>query len=266
MKKFKFLAAVFTLLAMILTTVPAVKTYAATPDTWTICFDTNRGEWTYKLNGEGTGHWELYYFYNDFKDGDKLVVDGANATKGVTVDLNKRVSELAFATAQTGIVNASYVDYVYSLSGAIGVVNGNVGKASVTDDATLQINGNAKEVYAKKADGSGAHANVNVSGTVDYAEVAQAATGLAAMPAYNFATGSFSLINDSIYLQTATDKYSTTGTAPSSSRTSGSTDSDKELDSVPKTGGFDFTVVFFAIGFVFMIGAIVCSKKMYRNE
>ena len=266
MKKFKFLAAVFTLLAMILTTAPAVKTYAATPDTWTICFDTNRGEWTYKLNGESTGHWELYYFYNDFKDGDKLVIDGANATKGVTVDLNKKVSELAFATAQTGIVNATSVDWAYSLSGAVGVVNGNVTKASVDDNATLQINGNAKEAYAKKADGSGVHANFNVSGTVDYAEVAQAATGLAAMPAYNFAAGSFSLTNDSIYLKTSTDKYSTTGTAPSSSQAAANQDSGKELDSVPKTGGFDFTVVFFAIGFAFMVGAIVCSKKMYRSK
>ena len=263
----KLLAAVFALAAMLtLAVTPVMQVNAATPDTWTVFYDTDRGDWSYKLNGERKDHWELYYFYLDFKDGDKLVVDDGGSTERITLDVNKKISELAIATNPFSTINATGVDYVYALPGAAGIVNADVTKASVANDVTLQINGNVKELYAKDADGNCVHANVGIMGTVDYAEVAQYGKGLAALPAYNFAAGAFSLNNSEIYLQTSADKYSTTGSAPSQATAAESTSTSqpantKELDAVPKTGGFDYTPVFFTIGLAFLFGGIAVSRR-----
>ncbi|MCR5753566.1 MAG: hypothetical protein K6G30_01970 [Acetatifactor sp.] len=261
MKRMRFLTAVFAVAVMvILALTSALTASAAAPDTWTVYYDKDKGEWAYLLNKEHVEHWELYYFYEGFKDGDKLVVDGADATQSLTLDMSKRISELAFSTPQTCVVNAPGVDYVYSLQKSVGILNADAVKAAVFEDATLQINGNVKEFYAKAADGTGVHANAYVSGTVDYAEVTQYKRGTAALPAYNFEAGSFSLKKDTIVLATPADKYSINGTVPSQSA-SVENASAKELDAVPKTGGFDYTPVFFMLSFVFLAGGVACSRR-----
>lgn len=215
MKFFQKMRKLVTLLAAaaILVGLPAfcfLRTSAASPLTYAVKYLPDRGEWRYQSGtstfDESKNHRELYYLYQELREGDLVVVYNDSTTAPPALKLgNKRLSNLTVtATKSFTIVYSGDVDECYLLGGAFSAINAKVTNAYVYDTVLSNFNRNVTNLFIYPENRP--TATIGCGGTVDQLNVVSRTTGEVFYCLYDFRAGSF-LMTDGI-LKTDKSKYS----------------------------------------------------------
>ena len=226
-------------------------------------------EWRFQPNypwDDTVQHRELYYMYQNFKDGDKVVIIDS-ADKKLELELDKNISNLTVQRASQVIVTAPYVEESYILGGAVAAINADINKAYVYDNAIVNFNKNVQylEVLTDRTDTALA-ANIGVTGQVAHAYAHEGENVV--FDIYDLKAGKFSIVNggfniaDGNYTKTATSSTVVTAPAQTPAATTTTTPSAAdELDDVPKTG--DVVTYYWMLGLAAacMVGGLYLKKK-----
>lgn len=226
---------------------------AAEPVTYCVKYLANDGQWRYMEGSswtEGGYHRELYYLYEAIKDGDSIVIDGANP--GFVLEVPVRLKNVTLLHGAAAVVTASSIDECYILRDSVGAINGNVTTAYVYDNGTCTFNNNVGTLTILNdsflVNDTLLHGTVTVNGTVDHL-IGKDNIQLH-YEHYNFAAGKLVITNGDVKTDAA--YYSNTPSGTSSTQTTttqstpSSTDSGDEYDDVPKTG--DSSLIFWLLG------------------
>ncbi len=222
------------------------------------------GSWNYQPNypwDDEVQERELYYMFQEMKDGDKLVISDWSDQLELTLD--KKLSNVTIEGCSYGIITAPAFENVYVLNGSKVAFNGDVNGAYVYEESIVNFNNNVNylEVNAKFP----LKANVRVLGTVNHLKAQD--TEEVHYEFYNFAAGRLSieegkLKTDDEYYSSAPVAESTTTTTPATTTTNSNTSSaTDELDDVPKTGDVESYYWLLALAVVCMAGGLYLKKK-----
>lgn len=257
MKKLKKIVALLAAVA-ICVLVPGANTLtasAAEPVTYQVKYVDSEGEWRFQI-GEWTEdgeHRELYYMYNDFKDGDIVVVDSCGKTNADPITLSKHVANLTVINDSQAVVSAPSYGEVFVLLNSRAAITGDVNNAYIYDNAgaTFHSNVNKLTMIDTQAQSTG---DATVAGTVGQA-LRQTDTGHIYFQIYNVAAGKLniewgSLKTDAAYYSTTPTAVQTPVQAPTTQTTQPSA-SAGEYDDVPKTG--ESNIVLWLVG-----AAVLC--------
>lgn len=205
----------------------------------------SKGEWRYQ-----EGSWddasegrEFYYMYQNIKDGDSLVVDGAgDGVNACYVNIpDIRLGNFTALGSQSANITAKSVDEVYVLFTSTAVINGDVKKAYVYNDSVVNFNNNVEylEVTSSIAENR-VHAYINIVGTLDHL-YAYDYNKVTRFECYDFKPGTFTMYKGN--LNVLPENYSTTPSAEepaapveTPAETPTQAPADEEYDEVPKTG------------------------------
>lgn len=208
----------------------------------------NEGDWRFQTGSstwdDNAQHRELYYLYQDIKDGDILIVDGVNTNTNSILKIPVRLSNLTFVANTSAIVNAASVDECYVLRDSVCAISGDVTNAYVYDTATCTFNNNVGTLNIltdPSKNDNHLYGTVSVAGTVDHLIGNDGKT--THFNLYSFAAGKLAI--DKGTLKTDASQYSTTAPAAGTTQTTASSSAD-EYDDVPKTG--DSTLVLWLLG------------------
>lgn len=233
-----------------------VKAQAAGATTWYLTYDVGTGAWYGSTD-------KVYWSYPDISKmqaGDNLVIDADNANSvQFIVNAPQSINELAVVGGASVVVNAPYVAHAYSVNGATTAINSNVGLVDAYHTGVIQVNGNVDKIVGHYDDS--AETIFGVSGTVGQANVKWTKDLLSNnTTVYNVAKGKMTT-NEWGWVPLEEGDYSLTPSA--STTTTKANTTQKQLDSVPKTGvaGMRESFIFFALAAVFAIGAVVYKKK-----
>lgn len=269
MKRMKKILAVMLGLCMMITASCVTKLNVRAEGSTTYTLQVVNDEWRYQPNypwDDSVQHRELYYMYQDFKDGDKVVI--LESDKKLELELSKNISNLTIQKASQVIVTAPYVEEAYILGGTVAAINSDVNKAYVYDNATVNFNKNVQylEVLTDKSDAKLA-ATIGVTGQVAHAYAHEG--DHVVFDIYNVKAGTFSVRSGAFNI--AEGNYSTTASANTvvstpaqSTATAGTTTSSSasdQLDDVPKTGDEVSYYWMLALAVVCMTGGIYLKKK-----
>ncbi len=204
-RKIAFLLAVICCVASVPCFGP-LKVSAEGSKTYTLKYMEDRGEWRFQANypwdEKGTPR-EMYYFYQEIKDGDTVVVTASPASLDLKID--KKLSNLTIENTYTlAIVSAPEIEECYVLKNSIAAINGNVKNAYVYDNARCTFNDNVEELQIIETS-SLMKANVTMGGTVGKASL-QDENNRTLFKYYSFAPASF-VVEDG-NLKTPASKYS----------------------------------------------------------
>lgn len=239
MKRIKSLVTMFAAAAT-LVLLPCANTLtvsAEEPTTYFIQYDSDLNEWRYEVNGDGnyseTGYTrELYYYYENVKDGDVVVVANSNEN-APQLDLGTvRLSNLTilFDTAFT-MIKAGRIDDFYALSRSQSSITAPITNAHISDPAVVNFNDNVQNIFVTVTEAEPT-SDVGCVGTVGCLQVSLA--DQTSYTLYNFQKSTLEIHDGS--LQTPEEYYSRTPSAAAPQPTPGSGSSSNEYDSVPKTG------------------------------
>lgn len=242
MKRLKKLVAMLVAVA-ICVLVPganALTVSAAEPVTYHVQYIVDEGEWEFQIgtwNNEVSGR-ELYYMYNDFKDGDIVVVDTNGAAPAEVLNFSKHIANLTVIDGSQVVVSAPSYGDVFMLLDSRAAITGNVTNAYIYDNAgaTFHSNVNTLTMIDTRGELTG---TVSVSGTVSHL-ISKTSSDYIYYQYYNVAAGK--LLIDWGTLKTDPSDYSTTPTAAQTSVQAPATQntqkapSSGEYDDVPKTG------------------------------
>lgn len=230
------------------------------------------GKWYYMKSTDANNWADASGLNNAMVDGDAVVIDGVgNDAADLTVctlDITKRIGELAIAGGATGIVNAAGgVDLYYVTGGATGVVNGNVAKATASNQGILQVNGNVQELevsYPVSYQSTDNDPKFAVQGKVNKATV-KVNSECGIQTVYDIANNK--AVSDKFGIIWLSDgEYSKETTASvnvAEANTTTAKTQDKELDDVPKTGsaGMATSLAFFAMAAILAVSAVVLKRR-----
>ena len=248
MKVFKktitlFVAAILCLTAFFGT--PALASAEEGPVVYYIKYVAGISEWRFqKGTWEDSGyHRELYYVYQDIKDGDVVVIDGAY---DINFSVNVRLSNLTLVGTDTAVVTAKGYDYVYAINNATAAINGDVDKADVYAASVVNFNDNVGFLRVLSENDNTLRADVSVVGTLDH--LYGGGKDYKHFELYSFQKNSLRIVDGTV--KTDPSKFSTTAPATPSSG--------KEYDDVPKTGDARFNPLW-------LVGlAVVCMFGAYK--
>lgn len=246
MKKINFLAAVMAVALVLLPLgINTIEASAEEPTTFAVQYVEEKGEWRF-LSGDPSFdvdayHRELYYMYQQMKDGDIVVV--YNHTDGSVPELDlgdKRISNLTVVcTASFVVINCGQVDEFYTLANtAVSINSPGITKADVYDNTVCNFNCNVGTLNFYITDEI--DSSVGSSGTVGHLYGYSLTEDRVYYDFYDFKADTLRIYDGGF--QTPSDYYSTTPTAatptpaPATSSSSGSTTSGSDYDDVPKTG------------------------------
>lgn len=229
---------------------------ASTPTTWYLSYVESISEWrfqkgTWKDDGY---HRELYYMYQDIKDGDIVVVGG---TGDITLDIPVTLSNLTILNPGTSLITAKSIDQLYAGGDCQAAINCDVKEAYIYDQCSVNLNNNADyvEVICKQ----GPKANVAVLGNTNHLKGWDGTKTY--YEAYNFKTGKLYVAAGT--LKTDAADYSTIpSSAPAPSAPVVNTPSADEYDAVPKTGDFYFSPVWLlALSAICLLGSYSLKRR-----
>ena len=254
MKRFKKIVALVAAIALCV--VPffsaSMTVKAEGPKTYSIDYVEELGQWRYQEGSwtDGNFHRELYYMYQDIKDGDIVVISG---NKDFTLDLNVRLSNLTAHSCGTIVVKAKGIDKVYIMDHCTIAINGDVTYAEVYGSSKVNFNNNVGTLKILSAKEDLLHASINVLGTVDY--LYGGGQNYMHFEHYNFQAGSLVISEGSV--KTDESKYSKVPVvtpAPSAPAAGNS----GEYDEVPKTADMHFNPLW-------LVGmAVICFVGAYK--
>lgn len=267
MKRIKALATTLAAAAamILLPCTSALTVSAEEPTTYYIQYDSDSGEWRYEINEDGSygesGYTrELYYYYENVKDGDIVVVSNDDPS-APQLDLGTvRLSNLTilFDTAFSTI-KAGSIDDFYALSRSQSSVSAPIANAHVYDPAVANFNDNVQNIIVSVSEDDFT-STVGCGGTVGCLQVNLA--DQTSYTLYNFRKDTLVIRDGS--LQTPEECYSRTpsaapATQPAASAPSPSSSSD-EYDEVPKTGEASPVMWLLCAAAICMVGSC-CFRK-----
>lgn len=222
---------------------------AAEPTTY--CLNYINGEWRF-LKGstwdENGYNRELYYFNQDVKEGDLVVVVGTGSNNPLNIPV--ALSNLTINKVSSCVVNVPSVVDCYVLGGSTCAINGNITNAYVYNTSTCNFNNNVG--YLEAIGTTTVSSCINVLGTVDHV-CAKGDNNQVFYDLYSFQANTLCIVG--VTLKTDSKYYSTT--APATTTTPNTTSNSGEYDDVPKTGDISyFPTIPSIIGFVSVIGFV----------
>lgn len=217
-------------------------------------------EWRFQPNYpwvDGGYHRELYYMYQELKEGDKIVV--SDSSKGLELNVDKKLSNVTVEHGMNVLLFAPGIEEFYILNNSIAVVNSDVNKAYVYEASVVNFNNNVNylEINAKYP----LKATVGSMGTVGHVKAQD--QDRVHYEFYNFAAGKLSIKDGSL----TTDKahYSEQPVAASTPvvniTTNTNASASDELDDVPKTGDVVNYYWMLGVAAVCMAGGLYFKKK-----
>uniref|UniRef100_UPI0040562EB2 hypothetical protein n=1 Tax=Acetatifactor sp. TaxID=1872090 RepID=UPI0040562EB2 len=207
-------------------------------------------------------HRELYYMYQDIKDGDLLVVDGSNIDNPIEVSV--RLSNLTYAQNTSAVVYAKSIDNCYVLRDNFSAVNGDVTNAYIYDTTACTFNNNVGTLNILNDPGridSLLHANVTVGGTVNHLIGNDGNT--VHYDLYNFAAGKLVITQGDVKTDPAyfsTTASSTAAPSVPAQTVPADTASDDEYDDVPQTGDSSLWICLLGISAICFAGSYQLKK------
>ena len=245
----------------------ALTAHAEGPTTYYMTYDSDKGEWRYEISEDDnhgeTGYTrELYYYYENAKDGDIVVVNNTD-DNAPQLDLGSiRLSNVTilFDSAFT-MIKAGSIDDFFALARTSSSITAPIVNAHVADPSVVNFNNNVQNIIVAVTEGEPTF-TLGCAGTVGSLQVSLSdQTGYTL---YNFAAGTL-LIRDGS-LQTDEEHYSrtpsasTAPTTPTTPPSSGSSSSSDEYDSVPKTGGTNPVIWLLCAAAVCMAASLYMKK------
>jgi len=246
MKKLKKLVSLVMVIALcvLLPNTNTMTVSAEEPVTYYVKYLANDNQWRYMTGStwnESGSHRDLYYMHEALKDGDSIIIDGANP--GFTLNVSVHLKNLTLIHGSQAVVSAKGYDECYILRDSVGAINGDVTNAYVYDNGRCTFNNNIStltvETAASYPNNTKLHANISVLGTVAHL-IGKDSTKLH-YEHYNFAAGKLVITDGDLKTDAAhySNTASTTNTSQPTQNTS-TTSSDEynsdEYDDVPKTG------------------------------
>ncbi len=261
MKIIKKFVSLLTACAMVaaIVIVPKVEAKAAGPVTWYISY----GDDQYYASSSDRNYWtSLDTVESNMKDGDNILINGdGRATDLVTLELTKKIGELAVTGGASASVKAPYVERAYVAGeGTLIAIVPTVNVAEAYPGQTIQIIGNVNTFTAKYNGLEDPSPLFGVSGTVgtayvDYTGDRNSATS----PIYNIVAGSFTSNENGVVVFTKDNQYSKVKPTATPSK-----QPDRKLDNVPKTGGNRNLSALLALGFASVAG--VAAMLLKKNN
>lgn len=250
MKKLKKIVSMLMAVAIcfLLPGVSTLTASAESPVTYYVKYLANDGQWRY-MEGSSwsdTGfHRELYYMYEAIKDGDSIVIDGANP--GFVLEVPVRLKNVTLLHGAAAVVTATSIDECYILRDSVGAINGNVTNAYVYDNGRCTFNNNVGTLTIQNdsflVNDTLLHATVSVNGTVNHL-IGKDNVQLH-YEHYNFAAGKLVITDGDVKTDPADYSNSPSASSSQTSQSTSSSSSD-EYDDVPKTG--DSNIVLWLLG------------------
>ncbi len=243
--------------------VSSITASAAEPVTYYIKYLPNDDQWRFQTGStwsDTVQHRELYYAYQDIKDGDAVIIEGSNP--GFVFEVSVRLSNVTFLHGSAAVVSAKSVDECYILRDSVAAINGDISNAYVYDNARCTFNNNIGTLHVLNDPARNdtlLRGTVSVGGTVNHLigkDNIQTHYEL-----YNFAAGTLSIVDGDV--KTDASNYSSTASAntntarPSTSSPASSSD---EYDDVPKTGESNTVFYLLAISAICFIGRYLLKK------
>lgn len=253
MKKLKN---IFTLLitAAVLAFMPGVNTLTASaeePVTYYIKYLSDDNQWRFQTGStwsDTVQHRELYYAYQEIKDGDSVIIEGANP--GFVFEVSVRLGNVTFLHGSAAVVTAKSIDECYVLRDSVAAINGDVTNAYVYDNARCTFNNNIGTLQILNDPARNdtlLRGTVTAGGTVNH--LIGKDNDKLHYELYNFAAGKLSITNGDVKTDAA--YYSTSASAgttqtANTAQPSATQSSSDEYDDVPKTG--ESSLVFWLLG------------------
>ena len=204
---------------------------------------------------------ELYYMYQEIKDGDIVIVDG-----NIPVELKFDVSlgNLTVLYSPLAVVHAKSYNEVHVANDSVVAINGNVKSAIAYTKSTLNFNNDVQDLRVEGTATVAVTGNTKNLTVYDPANPSAYVTTLGKVDHlktysdyqvyndfYNFKAGTLLIENG--YLRTVEENFSKTPVA--STTTTTTKPAAGELDDVPKTGDFSVSPVWFlGLAVVCMLG------------
>ena len=219
MKKIKTFVTMVTAIALLflIPGATSLTVSAAEPTTYAVKYLPSERAWRYQANtstfNEDTFHRELYYLYQDLKDGDLVVVYYDSGDAPILNLGDVHLSNLTVVQSSSiSVIYTGGIDDCYLLAGTACAVNGDVTNAHVYDSALCNFNGNVKNlnIYA----GNDMTSSIGCGGTVEHLHATSSSRTYYNL--FNFKAGTLSILNGT--LQTAAEDYRTTPAAPKLTR------------------------------------------------
>lgn len=231
---------------------------AAEPTTWYVKYLNSVSEWRAQ---EGTwsdtvSHVGLSYATDRLKDGDTLIIDGA---QGIELNLNVHLKNLTVSQTNIAVITAKGYDEVYILNDTVAAINGDIKDAYVYDNCKVNFNNNIGTLRMMSDRNEFSNSDVNALGTVDY--LYGKGKNYVAYELYSFQANTLKIVGGIPYTQEGTFSTTPPATKPSTPANNNSNNSN-DYDDVPKTGdnGFMNPLWLVAIAAICAFGAYKLSK------
>ena len=279
MKKMKKAMSVLaaTALLVLATGVGSLTAHAAEPVTYSVKYIGGEyNDWRYQVGStfdDSAYHREQYCLRQDLKDGDLVVVYGADAPSGKELDLGTaKLGNLTIFQNASTIVHTGGVQDCYVLAGSYCSINGNVTHAYLYDNTTCNFNNNVLDMTLYYG-GDSPESNVSCAGTVGHFAGISKKNDSKYLELFNISENAFRMTDGATqvpsgkyspeptaeYLQAMKDASTpvTTGTTPSGSTGKPSS----EYDSVPKTGESNVSIILLCVSALCFTGNLILRKK-----
>ncbi len=258
MKKLKNLLAMIAIAAFVFSPLlgNALTVSAAEPATY--CLKYVDGEWRYQPGSSWKSdgyHRELYYFNQEIKEGDQVVVEGSGSE--VPLNIPVKISNLTINQVSFCSVVTKGIDTCYVLGNSTCAINGDVSKAYVYNTSCCNFNNNVG--YLELIGTTDVTSTIAVLGTADHVYAKDDTRVYYDL--YQFTAGKLRIEDGS--LRTENKYYSTTAPAATATNTANTTPkatNTSEYDDVPKTGEVNYFPLLLSV-----MGCAAAMKLLLRK-
>lgn len=275
MKRLKKFVSMLTAVALcaLLPGATAITASADTPVTYYVKYVSAEEGWHFQTGGWSDSEYnrDLYYMFEEIKDGDIVVVDSNGSGEFAKLDFSKHISNLTVVKDSHAVVSAPSIDLFFGHGGSSTAVTGVINNAYMYDSAGLTFHSDIHnlEIIDTRGQQTG---TINTSaGSVGHV-TCKTESGYIYFELYNVAAGKLNieygtLKTDPAYYSTTPDASQTTVTpAPAetssdnTAATQQSSASADEYDAVPKTGESNTILLLTGIAVLCLMGRRALKK------
>ena len=250
--------------------VPGFNTATAKAEgavTYSVKYVNSLSEWRVQKLAQwddGRENGALSFLYNNLKDGDSVVVWGADDAAPLNeLKLDANVTNLTLYGVTKGVVvyaNKNIKD-IYVVKGSSASLHGTYESVHVFDNCSANINNNVKFVQVSKE--SSMEMNVTAVGTVDHCQIDDKGNVLTNM--YNIKANSLRIVKGENKTDPSTYSTTPTGTpaTPSQSAPATTTPATNNGGAIaPQTGENSFAILLLIGAAICFAGAFVAKKRL----
>lgn len=272
MKRIKFLAAVMAVALVLLPLgINTIEASAEEPTTYSVMYLDEFDDWRFQKGGDfdpEKEHRELYYFYEQVKDGDVVVVYNPVSDNTPALDLGtKSLSNLTVChSAGFTVINCGRIDEFYTLANTACSVNAPyITTAHIYDGTTCSLNCDVGTLNFYISDDI--NSTIGCGGTVGHLYGYSVTAERVDYDFYNFKANTLQIVGGGLqtpeecFSRTAPAATPTPAPAPAAPSTSGSASSGSDYDDVPKTGDSSMAMCLFLAAVLCAGGSYLLGKK-----